>query len=81
MMRIEQEADRFPWIRQGQIAMFKAQQQNAGQGEGGGAPFGPGDLSGAVDTMTSPDGAALDADALSGSLPFGGGVGTPYGAA
>lgn len=81
MKRIEAEADRFPWIRQGQIAMLKAQAQNAGQGEGGGAPFGPGDLGGAIDTMSTPDGQALDTDALTSSLPSGGGVGTPYGAA
>jgi hypothetical protein len=79
MRRIEAEADRFPWIRQGQIALLKAQMQQGAQGEGGGPPPAPADYGAAGDTMAQPDGRALDLDALTGTLNNG--VGTPYGGA
>lgn len=78
---IEQENQDHPWLRQGMIKLlemqFNAQQQGAG---GGGDQRSAADLTGgAVDGMTTKDGAALNADAGTGALK--GGVGTLYGAA
>ena len=62
MNLIEQESERFPWLRQGMIQMLKAQMDNQ-QGAGGGAPT---DVATGLDDglgqMLTPDGAALDAD-------------------
>lgn len=63
MKLIEQEAERFPWLRSGMIAMLKAQLANAGQGDGGGRPVDTGTgLDAGLSTMLGKDGAALDAD-------------------
>lgn len=70
MRRIEAEAERFPWINQGMIALLKA--QTSGQGAGGGNP---GDTQGqqnmdALDTMTDPlSGTGNDASAQLGAMP------------
>jgi hypothetical protein len=85
MKLIEEESERFPWLRQGMIQMVKAQlaaeSSGAGQGQGGGAPMDPsGGIVGALGMMNTKDGAALDADAGSSALP-GGGLGTQYGGA
>lgn len=62
MNLIEQESERFPWLRQGMIQMIKAQMDNQ-QGAGGGNP---GDVATGLDEglgqMLTPDGSALDAD-------------------
>jgi hypothetical protein len=78
MRRIENEADRFPWINQGRVAMLTAQLRGNAQGQGGGAPP-ESDIAGSLDVMGQPDGQALDTDAGFGSLP--GGTGVPYGGA
>jgi hypothetical protein len=81
MKRIEEEADRFPWINQGQVALITAQMGQT-QGQGGGNP---GDTGGqatqdAMGSMLSPTGASgsLNADAATAAS---GGTGTPYGGA
>lgn len=79
MKLIEQEAERFPWLRQGMIALLEAELNSSQQGQGGGPPAG-GDIGGAAGAMAGGDTSATDADALSRALP-GRGVGTPYGAA
>jgi len=62
MNLIEQESERFPWLRQGMIQMLKAQMDNQ-QGAGGGNP---GDVATGLDAglgqMLTPDGAAMNAD-------------------
>lgn len=84
MRLIEEEAERFPWIRQGQIALIRAQLQAQGgglQGEGGGADPDPlAGLFGASEMMGEKDGRALDLDAGIEALG-GGGVGVPFGGA
>lgn len=76
MKLIEQESDRFPWLRQGMIQMLKLQmdqQQGSGTGQGQGVFAGnPGDVATGLDTglsqMTSPDGAALNTDGTAAGL-------------
>lgn len=70
MKRIENEAERFPWINQGMIALLKAQldqQGGGGQGEGGGPPSDDaGAVAGGMETMMGGGGGAggaLNADA------------------
>jgi hypothetical protein len=80
MKRIEREAERFPWLRQGMIALVQAQIQAQNQnGEGGGGGGRPTDVAGgvmdALQMMQTPDGSALDADAGAAAMP--GGLG-PY---
>lgn len=74
MKLIEEEADRFPWLRNGMIQMIRAQLQaqssSPGQGAGGGAPVNPaGGLLSALGMMGTKDGAALDTDAGISALP------------
>lgn len=78
MKRIEQEADRFPWLRQGLIAFTKMQldQANSESANAGGQPAG--DLAAGSEMMQTDDGTALDADAGSAAL---GGLGELYGGA
>ena len=88
MKRIEEEAERFPWLRNGMIALIKAQLQmdaarenaGAGQGEGGGRPVDPGEnLMAGLESFAADDSAANDADRGFGSLPGGSGVSALYG--
>jgi len=70
MRRIEQEAERFPWINQGMIALLKA--QTAGQGAGGGNPGDPlaQQNMDALGTMNDPNsGMGNDASAQMGAMP------------
>jgi hypothetical protein len=81
MRLIEQEAERFPWLRNGMIQMIRDQlaaQENGAtsQGAGGGAPPSS-DQAAALATMGTKDGQALDLHAMTSALP--GGVGTPSG--
>jgi len=67
MNLIEQESERFPWLRQGMIQMLKAQMDNQ-QGAGGGAPEDVGTgLDSGLGTMLSGS-AATDADAGASAL-------------
>jgi hypothetical protein len=76
--QIEDEANRFPWLNNGMVALLK--QQLGGQGAGGGNPTQQGDpLGDAMDPMLDASG-GLDADAGAGALG-GGAVGTPCGSA
>jgi hypothetical protein len=80
--RIEAEAERMPWLRQGMIAMLKAQFAAEGSvptGAGGPGYVDPQQalLSG-MDMMQTDDGSALDFDA---GIEASGGVGVPYGGA
>jgi len=81
MKRIEEEADRFPWINQGQVALITAQMGQT-QGQGGGNPGDTGAQAtqDAMGSMMSPTGASgsLNADAATSAS---GGTGTPYGGA
>ena len=53
MRRIENEADRFPWINDGRVALLMAQMRGNAQGTGGGAPTDTsGALDGAMETMS-----------------------------
>ena len=89
MRRIEKESKRFPWVNQGLVRLVMAQiaaessaggAGGVGQGAGGGAPVNAqSGLAGALATMLTPDGRAMDADAGTGALPNG--TGTPYGGA
>lgn len=81
--RIEDEAERLPWLRQGMIALTIAalrQQggQPPGQGAGGGAPT---DVAGgvldALGMMGTKDGDAQAANAMTSAIP--GASGQPYG--
>jgi hypothetical protein len=83
IQRIEQEAERLPWLRQGMIALTIAalrQQEGGGpgQGAGGGAPT---DVAGgvldALGMMGTKDGDAQAANAMSSAIP--GASGQPYG--
>jgi hypothetical protein len=82
MRRIEREAEKMPWLRQGMIALIKAQLGVEGQGEGGGPPVDPTlGLEDALGMMLTKDGEALDTDASIEALPGDSGVGVPYGGA
>lgn len=78
--RIEAEAERFPWLNNGMVALIKAQLSNQ-QGQGGGQPSDPGaDLSQATQTASTGPGGALGADA--GAQGLGpSGIGQLYGGA
>lgn len=76
MRLIEQEADRFPWLRQGLIQMIRDQLAQTAQGAGGGAPAQQ-DLAGAAAMQNTKDGQALDASSMIAALP--GGTGIPSG--
>ncbi len=66
---IEQEADDFPWMRQGVIALLKQQLDASSQGAGGGPPVDPGTgIDQALQMMTTKDGQAHDASAGSAGL-------------
>lgn len=81
MRRIEEEADRFPWINQGMVQMILAQIRGNAQGSGGGAQPQQ-DFGAATDTMAGDGGGqsgALNADAMTGALPDG--TGPLYGQA
>ncbi len=82
MRLIEQEAERFPWLRSGLIALTKLQVEQAQNAQGGGtgdpAQDQQGDLSAALDMTQTKDGSALDADAGAAAL---GGLGQLYGGA
>jgi hypothetical protein len=74
MRRMEQEADRFPWLNNGMIALLKAQIAaqggNSGQGAGGGGDQAAwADPTGALGMTQTKDGPALNADALTSLLP------------
>jgi hypothetical protein len=93
MKLIEDEAERFPWLRSGMIALVSAQLRaqgqgdsggggaGSGQGEGGGNPDPTQGFSGAMDTFGSKDAAsgAMNTDAATAALP--GGMGHLYGGA
>ena len=77
LKRIEQENDRFPWMRQGMIALIRA--QLAGQGQGGGPSVDPATgLDDGLSTMLGKDGAAMNVDGGTQAL---GGIGQLYGGA
>jgi hypothetical protein len=81
---IESESEKYPWMRQGLIALLTAEIKASQQGQGGGAPPDQqGSLLSSFEGMAGSDTAATDADYLgagaSGSLS--GGMGTPSGAA
>jgi hypothetical protein len=82
MRRIEKEAERFPWINDGRVALLIAQMRGNAQGQGGG-PAPDTSLNGAMDTFGSTaaggESGSLNADALFGAIP--GGTGIPYGGA
>lgn len=78
LKRIEAEAERFPWMRDGIIKMIQMQIDGGGQGAGGGAPL-EGDPAAAANGMAGADTAATDTDFLTQSLA--GGQTTPYGGA
>lgn len=81
MRLIEQEADRFPWLRQGLIALTKAQLDASSQGEGGGPQEDPGTgLDAGLSTMLGKDGAAMNVDGATQGLGQSG-VGQLYGGA
>lgn len=70
MRRIEAEAERFPWINQGMVALLKSRLSGGNQGDGGGRPEDTGGaLAGALETTQTPDGSALDADAAAAAVP------------
>lgn len=72
MRLIEQEAERFPWLRSGMIALIKQQLDASGQGAGGpDAGTTPGDITSGIQSMLAGGGGAsgaLNADALSRGL-------------
>ena len=83
MRRIEKEAERFPWINNGMVALLKAQISQNAQGSGGGNPGDPGaDSADAMAAMMGGGGGpsgALNADAAIGAqgpdssgIPYGG---------
>jgi hypothetical protein len=81
---IEEESAKMPWLRNGSIALVKAQlqaeAQQAGQGEGGGNPGDPAaGLMDGQDAFADADTAATDADFAARALP--GGNGPLYGRA
>lgn len=84
MKLIEKEAERFPWLRQGQIALIEAQLRaqgqadSQGQGGGGSAPDQAGRLGTATGMTQNKDGAAMGADAGAAAL---GAPGPSYGGA
>lgn len=68
---IEEEADRFPWLRQGMIAMAKAQ-LGSQQGEGGGGDQSEPGMDSSMEMMMGGGGGgagALDFDAMNEALP------------
>ena len=79
---IEDESERFPWLRSGMVQLVKAQlAARGGTGTGGGPGADPaGGLAGALATSISPDGQALDTDAGAAALP-GDSPGALFGAA
>jgi hypothetical protein len=82
MKLIADEAEKYPWLRSGMIALLKAQGVGAGQGEGGGAPVDPASaMSGALETIIGSGTQATDLDAAIGGLPGESGVGVPFGGA
>lgn len=83
MIRIEKEAERFPWINQGLVSLLMAQLRGNAQGTGGGAPTdAAGAVGGAMETMAGLGGGgqsgALNADAGVAAM---GGTGEMYGSA
>lgn len=69
---IEQEAERIPWLRQGQIALIKAQldAERAAGGDEGGRPADPATgLFNASDSFAETDTVATDADLAGQALP------------
>lgn len=80
---IEQEAEKYPWLRQGMIALMKLQLMQAsggggGQGSGGGNPGDPlADLASGLGMMGGSDGDSEGANALTSGLP--GATGQLYG--
>jgi hypothetical protein len=76
---IEQENDRFPWMRQGMIALIRA--QLAGQGQGGGPSQSPATgLDDGLATMLGKDGQAMNVDGGTQALGSSG-LGQLYGGA
>lgn len=64
MRRIEKEADRFPWINSGMVALLRAQLSGGAQGDGGGPANDPAaNNMDAAAMMQQPGGDALAADA------------------
>jgi hypothetical protein len=80
MKLIEDEAERFPWLRQGMIALIKNQLQQEGDASAGAqTPSGQlADLSGGLEMTQTKDGSALDSDAGAAAL---GGISQLYGGA
>jgi hypothetical protein len=78
---IEQEAEQFPWLRQGMIKLLEMQLNQSQQGANDGSQnFDPAEAQmGAMGMMQTKDGASLDADAATSALQ--GGVGQLYGGA
>lgn len=65
MLLIEQESNRFPWLRQGLVKMISDQLNASQQGDGGGNPDTGAPDAGAAFSMTgTKDGAALDKHAM-----------------
>ena len=71
MRLIEQEAERFPWLRQGMIALIKEQLAAGQDASGGGGGAAPSSMAGALGILGGGGGGqsgALNFDALSGAL-------------
>ena len=80
---IADEAEKYPWLRQGMIKLIEMQLSADQQGANDGSQNAPSPAdaaTGALDTMSGSGTSALDTDAGFGALP-GGGVGVPYGGA
>jgi hypothetical protein len=82
MQRMEDEAERFPWINQGLIQLIRAQISAGAQGSGGGQPADPlADQAAAAGVASGPQGAALGGDAAIQGLGAAAQSGIPYGSA
>jgi hypothetical protein len=79
MKLIEQESQDHPWLRQGMLKLLEMQFNQSQQGQNDGSQNQGADFGAALDTMNSPDGQALDSDAMTGTLANG--IGTLYGGA
>ena len=79
MKLIADEAEAYPWVRDGVLKMLQMQFDAEQQGEGGGNMTQNPGVGGAASSMASSDTAATDADVMTRALR--GGVGTPYGSA
>lgn len=77
MKLIEQENEDHPWLRQGMLKLLEMQMNASQQGQNDGTQNQGADFGAAIGTMTTKDGQALDANAMTGQLA--GGVGNLFG--